>query len=115
MLEHIYHTIRGRTKLTTDPRIKFQRPLIGCKTLHVYVYIYIYIVFGDDDNDENDDDDGDDDIDDDIYPIRHYIWTLYNIHWYEHIYIYIKVIFVYLHPSIYAYDIVCLNVQWVYV
>ena len=87
MLEHIYHTIRGRTKWTTDPRIKFQRPLIGCKTLHVYVYIYI--VFGDDDNDENDDDDGDDDdIDDDIYPIRYYIWTLYNIHWYEHIYIY---------------------------
>ena len=41
MLEHIYHTIRGRTKWTTDPRIKFQRPLIGCKTLHVYVYIYI--------------------------------------------------------------------------
>ena len=53
------------------------------------MYIYIYIVFGDDDNDENDDDDGDDDdIDDDIYPIRYYIWTLYNIHWYEHIYIY---------------------------
>jgi hypothetical protein len=43
--------------------------------------MYIYIVFGDDDNDENDDDDGDDDdIDDDIYPIRYYIWTLYNIH-----------------------------------
>ena len=72
--------------------------------------IYIYIVFGDDDNDENDDDDDGGGDDDDIPNTWLHMDTIqYTLIW-TYIYIYFKVIFMYLHPSIYAYDIVCLNV-----
>ena len=79
MLEHIYHTIMGRTKLPRTLESNSRDPLSAAKP-YMYVCIYIYILFlammimmkmmmmmmmvvmmm--------------------IYPILDYIWTLYNIH-----------------------------------